>query len=392
MKRVSDLISAIPTLLQRKTSSGSFLPQIDGLRFVAIFTVFIVHVIAYLLGMNRYWSSAWLMSHYEHLARGVELFFVISGFVIAMPFLKAEKRGGDQVPLKDYFARRLTRLEPPFLIAMLLTYASLVLVHHASAGALWPHLLATCTYTHAMVYGSKSPIAFITWSLEIEVQFYVVAPLIMTIARLRPWVRHFAFIGLAVASLVCRKLIAACHPVLAASLIEYLPFFIAGIIVCDLAIENGFWGSQRSLRWDAIGALSLLAAYALPATALWEGGALPILFGAVVMSAFRGRLLAVLMSLPWLTAIGGMCYTIYLLHVPLIYFFGHITERAFVGRSLALNAGIQLLVLSPPVLVICSLFFLLIEKPCMNKQWPRNLTRRFSQIGHEDIQVEAASV
>jgi peptidoglycan/LPS O-acetylase OafA/YrhL len=375
-KDVFGLIDSVPNLLQRKTSSGWFVPQIDGLRFVAIATVFAVHIIAYTAGTNvGSVSSPWLLGNYEHLARGVQLFFVISGFVIAMPFMICANKSDRAPSLKDFFVRRLTRLEPPFLIAMVLTYTSLVLVHHSSARTLLPHLLATCTYTHMMVYGTKSPIAFITWSLEIEIQFYMIAPLIMTALKLRAWRRRLVLASLAIASLSVEALTAHAHPVIAASLVAYLPFFVAGIIACDLAIASDFWRNQRSPRWDAIGGIAMFGAYAIPNSGFWGSLAMSALFGAGVIGAFRGAALASAMALRWLTAIGGMCYTIYLLHVPLIYLFGRFTRHAFIGHTQESNAGIQLLSLPLPILFACSLYFLAIEKPCMNKRWMRQLVQ-----------------
>jgi peptidoglycan/LPS O-acetylase OafA/YrhL len=82
LKHFSSLIAVIPTLLRRETSSGNFLPQIDGLRFVAIATVLGVHIIGFVIGKNTLPGQAtWLIDNHEHLARGVQLFFVISGFV-----------------------------------------------------------------------------------------------------------------------------------------------------------------------------------------------------------------------------------------------------------------------------------------------------------------------
>jgi peptidoglycan/LPS O-acetylase OafA/YrhL len=392
LKHFFGLFAAVPDLLQRRTSNGWFLPQIDGLRFVAIATVLAVHIIAYTAATYVGPApSSWLVDNYEHLAHGVQLFFVISGFVIAMPFVLRAKKSKPGGSLKDFFVRRLTRLEPPFLIAMVLTYTSLVVVHHSSARTLLPHLLATCTYTHAMIYGSKSPIAFITWSLEIEIQFYLIAPLIMTTLTLRPWIRRAILSVLGIGSLSVQTLILHSHPVIASSLIAYLPFFVAGIMVCDLAIASDLWRGQRSLRWDAIGGIAMLGGYSIPSSGFWESAVMPVLFGAGVMAAFRGAVMAKVMALRWLTAIGGMCYTIYLLHVPLIYLLGHITRHALVGHNLELNAGIQTVLLSPPILLACALYFLAIEKPCMNKRWPADLVRFILPTDQKGMAAETAS-
>jgi peptidoglycan/LPS O-acetylase OafA/YrhL len=292
--------------------------------------------------------------------------------------------------LKDFFVRRLTRLEPPFLIAMVLTYTSLVVVHHSSARTLLPHLLATCTYTHTMIYGSKSPIAFITWSLEIEIQFYLIAPLIMTTLTLRPWIRRAVLSILAIGSLSAQTLIIRSHPVMASSVIAYLPFFVAGIMVCDLAIASDLWRGQRSLAWDAIGGIAIVGGYSIPSSGFWGSAVMPVLFGTGIMAVFRGTALARVMALRWLTAIGGMCYTIYLLHVPLIYLLGHITRHALVGYNLELNAGIQTILLSLPIFLACSLYFLAIEKPCMNKRWPGDLVRIILPTGRKGIAAKVA--
>ncbi len=365
---------AVFALLQRTTSSGWFLPQIDGLRFVAIATVFVVHVIANTVStFPGSESSSWLKDNYVNLARGVELFFVISGFVIAMPFMKHVVAGAGRVSLREFYVRRLTRLEPPFLLAMLLTYLALVAVHHSSAVALLPHFLATCTYTHVMLYGSKSTIAFITWSLEIEIQFYLIAPLLMMLLGHRPWIRRAALTALALTSLGIQTVIVVSHPVLATSLIGYLPFFIAGILVCDFGISNGFWVNRRSRAWDIVGVVALLAAYWIPVSRIASRGLMPILFGLCVLAAFRGEALAKMLALPAFTTIGGMCYTIYLLHVPVIYLFAHASRHAYFGHQLAANAGIQVLLFVVPVLLVSCVFFLCVEKPCMNKRWPHDL-------------------
>lgn len=391
--RILSLTAAFPGILRRKTSSERFLPQIDGLRFLAIVTVLAVHIIAYTIGISvAPPRSFWFWDTYEHLARGVQLFFVISGFVITMPFALQARNGGPRVSLRAFFVRRLTRLEPPFLIAMLLTFVALILVHHSQARALLPHMLATCTYTHALIYGYKSPIAFITWSLEIEIQFYLTAPLMMTALRLGPSIRRVVFVSSSGIALVLQGFIAPSHPVMALSLIAYLPFFLCGIVVCDLAVAHNFWKNYKSVTWDAIGVIALVAAYSIPTSALWTNSAMTILLGIGVTAVFRGLLLAQWMSLPWLTAIGGMCYTIYLLHVPLIYLFGHVASRAMVLPNPTLNVVIGLMLLPLPVLVSCFLFFLVVEKPCMNKQWPRDVMRFVIPAGPDRVTPQAASL
>jgi peptidoglycan/LPS O-acetylase OafA/YrhL len=85
--------------LQRKTSSTSFIPEIDGLRFFAIVTVLIFHINTALFkelnmsatemteslgGKNEIFSPAWWLIR---LDLGVKVFFSISGFVLALALL-----------------------------------------------------------------------------------------------------------------------------------------------------------------------------------------------------------------------------------------------------------------------------------------------------------------
>jgi len=120
-----------------------------------------------------------------------------------------------------------------------------------------------------------------------------------------------------------------------------------------------------------LGGLSLLLGYWISLPQMQESLLVPVLFGISLVGTLRGVILARILSLSWLTAIGGMCYTIYLLHVPLIYLFGHATKYLAgpAGRDLVLN----LFLIPLPTVLACSLFFLAVERPCMDKHWPRNL-------------------
>ncbi len=67
-------------------------------------------------GAKMNFSMAWC---WVRLDLGVKVFFAISGFVLALPFLKYYLGISDKkVQLKSYFIRRLTRLEPPFIITL----------------------------------------------------------------------------------------------------------------------------------------------------------------------------------------------------------------------------------------------------------------------------------
>ena len=99
--------------LRRVTTSGRYIPEIDGLRFIAI-----VPVIFYHMGMLS-WLACGYCTPLEYgggrivnqLDRGVPLFFVISGLILGLPFANQHLLGGKRVRLGSYLWRRVTRLD-----------------------------------------------------------------------------------------------------------------------------------------------------------------------------------------------------------------------------------------------------------------------------------------
>lgn len=102
---------------KRITTTGAYLAEIDGLRFIAISTVICVHITGiWTANVGRTYET---MNMVDRLlfditllgGYGVELFFMISGFVLAMPFCRNAYQGGERVDLKKIFleARNTTR-------------------------------------------------------------------------------------------------------------------------------------------------------------------------------------------------------------------------------------------------------------------------------------------
>src|SRR6185295_9906028 len=135
-------------LLSRETSAGRFIPEIDGLRFVAISSVVLFHLHVFIikkLGLQA--ADSWLAVFMSKGAIGVQLFFVISGFIISLPFAQGQRGWRPTLGLRAYYRRRLTRLEPPYILNLLLISALLLLFGKLSLRELMPHLLASITYT-----------------------------------------------------------------------------------------------------------------------------------------------------------------------------------------------------------------------------------------------------
>ncbi|MBI5255169.1 MAG: acyltransferase [Burkholderiales bacterium] len=99
---------------------------------------------------------------------GVDLFFVLSGFVFA-PYLY-----GKALQAPAFFVRRGFRLYPLYLVA-LMGYVALHRVHGQPADHLWQHLLLLHTWQDAVIGAHYNP-AF--WSLPPEIEFYLLLPLL----------------------------------------------------------------------------------------------------------------------------------------------------------------------------------------------------------------------
>ena len=199
--------------LRRRTTTGRFIAEVDGLRFVAIALVVFFHVHDYLTTKFRIPTGSaanedWLDRFAATGHYGVHLFFIISGFVLALPFAAHYLGGRPPIRLRAYFLRRLTRLEPPYIIAMIGLAVALAATGAARAPVL-PHLLASLGYVHNIVYGIPSTINVVAWSLEIEVQFYILAPALASLFIIRDrWVRRGAIIATAAAALALQAWLA----------------------------------------------------------------------------------------------------------------------------------------------------------------------------------------
>lgn len=364
--------------LSRRTSSGRFIPEIDGLRFVSIALVVLYHLGGYVAlrgGFPAHGPEAGFLfrigarGHY-----GVPIFFVISGFVLGLPFAAQHLAAGRPVRLRPYFVRRLTRLEPPYVLAMLALWPLVSISTGTSLSELLPHLLASLAYLHNIVYAHFSTINSVAWSLEIEVQFYVLAPLLAAAAfRWRnAALRRLGLLAVSAVAIAV-QLVLLKEPRIH-TLASYIQFFLLGFLVADLYTTRWTRPSTRPGAWDAL----WLACW----PAMWLAWEAPpavgaFAFPAVVLALFaaslRGRLSRRVLSNPWVVTIGGMCYTIYLLHYPLISVLGRGVAALGVPANATLSLLLHCALVIPPLLAVCAVYFALVERPCMDPAWPARL-------------------
>ncbi len=381
----------------RETSTGRFIPQLDGLRFVAIAMVVLFHlngyVAAYLpVGFSTPPDEERLSRLLAHGHYGVQFFFIISGFILALPFASHRIVQTPKVKLSAYYLRRLTRLEPPYLITLILLCTLLVLRRGEELRALLPHLAAGFVYLHNIIYGSGNRINSVAWSLEVEVQFYLLVPLLTRLFFLRSRLqRRSAIIGLGLAAIIFQRLfVYSTDGALNLSLPNFLQFFLIGFLLADLYLCEWREDPTRHWAWDVV---AVIGSALLPL--IWSHSVsisflFPVVAFLLYCAAFRGVLAYRILGNRWLVTIGGMCYTIYLLHYPIMVFtFAHSKSLAFT-RTFDINLLAQFLIIGPVLLGSSAIFFLLVEKPCMRKDWPRRLWTRMRFLLRPQTQPQPA--
>jgi peptidoglycan/LPS O-acetylase OafA/YrhL len=364
--------------LRRITSGGSWIPEIDGLRFVAISSVVLYHMFAQLLVksghpvtvQSRY---AWLGTAVGNGDRGVRLFFVISGFILGMGFARQHLHLGKPVSLKKYFLRRVTRLEPPYILNLVFCALVAFFYYRQALGYMVPHLLASVFYQHNLAYHTPSIINGVTWSLEVEIQFYILAPLIALLFRISsPKARRTVFLGLIAIIGIVQIFLHANATVAALTIAFYMQYFLAGMLLTDLYLTvRPHIGTHW--EWDILSLCGWPIVFLAPRNSLWFHAILPFLIMLLYIAAFQGVIFRKFFSNFWIAIIGGMCYSIYLWHFFTIGVFFKLTRHLIVFHDFLLNFSVQVVALGIPIALVSLLAYVLIERPCMDPAWPQKL-------------------
>ncbi len=361
----------------RVTSSGRFIPEIDGFRFIAIASVFLFHLTGQMTQKSKHFTSAdaahdWLAGLTRHGDHGVPLFFVISGFILGLPFAAQHLAGARPVNIREFYLRRITRLEPPYIVALLLLFASLLLVKVDTLRNLLPHLMMSVFYLHNLVFGTMSTVDPVAWSLEVEIQFYLLAPVLALFFTIRSRrTRRSLLIGLSVVASILQYLFFfEDGSRLVMALTYFIQYFLVGFLMADIYVTDWRQKPEHHWKWDvaAVAALGLLLVSSQSIEV--SHFLLPWLTLAFYLTTFRSVFVNTVLTNPWLTTIGGMCYSIYLLHFAVIAFVYRHSQALVITRLFWVNLMLQFVIVGFFTLVICGLFFIGIEKPCMRKDWP----------------------
>ena len=357
---------------RRATSSGAYVPEIDGLRCLAIAAVIAFHLAGFvaLETPGGFTSPPFDADPVYRLARcghvGVQLFFVISGMVVALPFAAHRLAGGRPVVLRDFYLRRVTRIEPPYVIALCFWVAAFGASGVVPWGALFRRFPASLFYLHNAVYGQPSLVMPPAWSLEIEVQFYLLAPLLMRVFALRRGRRTVLVAGI-VAVTVGQLWLRPPGLVNGLWIGQEGQHFLVGLLLADLWVTR--WRGMPPTRpWAGdvtatLAGLSLTAVLlARPAYAVYAAPGLLLL---LVGGALRSRWWLATLRNRWAATLGGMCYTIYLYHGFFKAAAGHATTHLRIAAAFWPNFLLQWTLLVPVIVIGSAGLFLVTEKPFM---------------------------
>ena len=363
---------------RRITSGNGYMPEIDGLRFIAIcWVVVLMHlsnVIDTILYNGQLINNTFVAKMVLEGGNGVSFFFMISGFILALPFLKEKLYQGKKISLKKYYLRRLTRMEPPYIAALLIAFVLLVfVVKKYTFSGLSGNFLASLFYGHNFIFGDHSKVLGVAWSLEVEAQFYILAPFLSFVFLIRAsFFRRFLIILLAVLSLI-KHFYAMWDP--SSPFIDFAGYFLSGMLLADLYCSK--WKlitNSQFCQWAGIVifigihfifSVDFIGIYFL------KKGLLAVFFYIAITNKWWKNLL----SVQWISIIGGMCYSIYLLHLMIMSVVTKGLLHMPIGNKLLgfFVYGIILLVM---VLLVSMIFYRFIEQPCMKRDWYKNIFKR----------------
>jgi len=394
VSKLSAWATGFPARFQRKVSQGAYRPEVDGLRFFAIAFVIFGHSLEraarFFASYRDALGGTALEAHLQTAPLGVNLFFAISGFILANQAIKADTNPLGGSFLKAYFGRRLMRIEPPYIILLVATWAFVSLTGYvpdgthrfdAAPASLNVSLVGSLFYLHDLVWGTFPRLFPPGWSLEVEVQFYVLAPLLFwlwtRLSRANAGVAMAAafFAGGVALSILDPKTLGPAH--VEFSLLHSFNFFWLGIVLAYFRAPLAAWIAPRSAGFaTALGWLGLGLCVLLPApqdvAQLSEALRLPLVYlglAAVFVSTFAPRSgFRSFCASPWISLIGGACYSIYLVHLQVTQVVASFAAKAAPGASLI---GVAAIFAVSAVLVVAVglTYYVLIERRFMTRNW-----------------------
>jgi len=318
------------------------IPSIDLLRGIAAISVSLFHFVI----INRLESPSFFKDilNFGHL--GVQVFFVISGFVIPYSMYKGDY---SFKKMKTFFKKRLVRLEPPYIASILLIFILNYLFylspywHEEIMDVTWTQMLYHLGYLNSIF--QEGWINQVYWSLGIEFQYYILMAFTFYFINHKTSIWLITFIILLLLSIIIP---------FESYIFNHLPFFIIGVLIFRFLTQK-----------DSLYVFLVFITVTLAVIIYKYGYAIEFLLAAVFPFLFFfvfkkttkiGRFL------------GDISYSLYLIHIP-------IGQRIIrIGSDFTHNVYTEtlLILFTLGVTIFCSyVFYRIIEKPT------KNFTKRF---------------
>lgn len=363
--------------LRRITTSGAYVPEVDGLRFIAISSVLAYHI--YRLAQmhmhnfappqNR--AGVFAMAMIEHGAYGLPLFFAISGFLLGLPFARHYLAGAPRVEVRSYFMRRVTRLEPPYIVSLLIRTGPVMMAKHMAFGAIALHLAASLVYMHILLFHQWPLIQLVAWSLEIEVQFYLLVPLLLPVLCHRNAVlRRSILVPLLFGMGVVQHYLFVQSFVFQYCILGWLQFFLTGVLLADIYLTE-LDRIPPSWMWDGASAFLWVAFFNLGGYGMKVFG--PAIIVVLFLGALKGKAFRWFYRAAPISIIGGMCYSLYLTHSLALQGLAWAFYKVAGTRASYSHFVASEIVIFPFLILVGLVFFVCLERPCMDKLWPQKL-------------------
>jgi peptidoglycan/LPS O-acetylase OafA/YrhL len=304
-----------PGVPARPSWLPSYIPELQGLRGIAVLAVVVYHSHPRLEGTPVYGASLWGWA-------GVNLFFVLSGFLITSILLESREKPHY---FRNFYGRRALRIWPVYVLALAICYLKAdwfigTPIYQAIRSApWWAYLLFVQNLFHLDLPAALGP----TWSLAIEEQYYFLwAPVVRFVRR--PWV----LAGMLVLAIVVSPAFRMTH--FAWITKTHTLTHLDGIAMGSLLSLGLYTLALQRRTWVLTGVGALVFGFTMAAT--FAGGtalldsALTCGFGGTVLAAIastgaKNPLNALLRRGP-LPFYGRISYGMYMTHIMIFIYYG----------------------------------------------------------------------
>jgi peptidoglycan/LPS O-acetylase OafA/YrhL len=343
-----------------------YIKQLDSIRAVAILLVLIAH-----------WVPSEWMARLNTGSLGVDMFFVLSGFLISWILLanreRAEKElSGKRTELKNFYIRRTLRIFPIYYLLIF----SLLFFHDSTASVIdkaYPYYLTYTTNFYFFSIRAWDPALGHLWSLAVEEQFYLIWPTLMLFVS-RKYLKYviYGFIIIGVSSQLFLR---------GVFMIQYLTFScfdsfgLGALLAWYLVYEPGSLGKfYKFLKIPALFGLALFVTAFVQTKwprfpMLRTGNSLIALFilTYIIYKERTGNMkFGFILNSRVMIFIGKISYGIYLYHGVLPHYISLFAKKFFHVDVSTLGTPVLFLINSSVVLLVSWLSWKLIEKPILS--------------------------